>query len=530
MEPTPSAAQSSSDQTPQTPQPPPATTSAAAPPVSSSLPPPTTTTSFPNSNPTPTPTSKPPTTPQSQQSTTSQTRPSFNTRPWQQPPYSHFSLPSPPLPSSSSSTSSSISAPPPPRGGVAIGVPAHNPSTPPPPPASFSSLTPPSYGQPSQIRQPMQGMGMTGSLGTTSSMRPAAVPSHQLRPSQSSLRPQTAPSSQSPAAQNFQGHGMLRVSSLGSPGSPSPSSSQSPQPQNQPWLSSGTQGKPPLPTPSLRPQTSTQSFQQRSHIPQQHHQNMSTTPQQQPIGSSQQPPQSSASGQPLEHHGQQYPPSRIQQSLSHQQQITRGSGLGNQKPPLGMMQSSASHPGALSKTAIADTEESSNRIVSKRSIQELVNQIDPSEKLDPEVEDILVEIAEDFVESSYLHTFVNLRDQVVHPLLISHANLITTFGCSLAKHRKSTTLEAKDILLHLERNWNMTLPGFGGDEIKTYKKPIVSDIHRERLAAIKKSIVANDMVTKNPGGPSGGNAKGHLAKGPASIIGSPPNPKIREAA
>ncbi|KAL0347069.1 UNVERIFIED_CONTAM: Transcription initiation factor TFIID subunit [Sesamum calycinum] len=342
----------------------------------------------------------------------------------------------------------------------------------------------------------MQGMGMTGSLGTTSSMRPAGVPSHQLRPSQSSLRPQTAPSSQSPAAQSF---------IIGIPGSPSPSSSQSPQPQNQPWLSSGTQGKPPLPTPSLRPQTSTQSFQQRSHIPQQHHQNMSTTPQQQPIGSSQQPPQSSASGQPLEHHGQQYPPSRIQQSLSHQQQITRGSGLGNQKPPLGMMQSSASHPGALSKTAIADTEESSNRIVSKRSIQELVNQ-------------------------SYLHTFVNLRDQVVHPLLISHANLITTFGCSLAKHRKSTTLEAKDILLHLERNWNMTLPGFGGDEIKTYKKPIVSDIHRERLAAIKKSIVANDMVTKNPGGPSGGNAKGHLAKGPASIIGSPPNPKIREAA
>ncbi|KAL0410085.1 UNVERIFIED_CONTAM: Transcription initiation factor TFIID subunit [Sesamum latifolium] len=340
----------------------------------------------------------------------------------------------------------------------------------------------------------MQGMGMTGSLGTTSSMRPAGVPSHQLRPSQSSLRPQTTPSSQSPAAQNFQGHGMLRVSSLGSPGSPSPSSSQSPQPQNQPWLSSGTQGKPPLPTPSLRPQTSTQSFQQRSHIPQQHHPNMSTTPQQQPIGSSQQPPQSSASGQPMEHHGQQYPPSRMQQSLSHQQQITRGSGLGNQKPPLGMTQSSASHPGALSKTAIVDTEEPSNRIVSKRSIQELVNQIDPSEKLDPEVEDILVEIAEDFVES------------------------ITTFGCSLAKHRKSTTLEAKDILLHLERNWNMTLPGFGGDEIKTYKKPI------------KKSIVANDMVTKNPGGPSGGNAKGHLAKGPASIIGSPPNPKIREAA
>lgn len=165
----------------------------------------------------------------------------------------------------------------------------------------------------------------------------------------------------------------------------------------------------------------------------------------------------------------------------------------------------ASHPGTLSKPASADTEELSNRILSKRSIQELVNQIDPSEKLDPEVEDILVDIAEDFVES------------------------ITTFGCSLAKHRKSSTLEAKDILLHLERNWNMALPGFGGDEMRTNKKPLVNEIHRERLAAVKKSILTADTISRISGGASG-NAKGHLAKGSANTINSPPNPKIREAA
>ncbi|KAL3628321.1 hypothetical protein CASFOL_027367 [Castilleja foliolosa] len=497
---------------PQNPQPPLATTSADVPTPSPSFPPPTTTinTSFPNPNPTPAP-EPPPTTPQSQPSTTTttpQTRPPFNTRPWQQQTYSHFTLPSPPLTTSSDSTLSSVSAPPPPRGGMAIGVPAQIPSTPPPP---FSSLTPPTYSQQSQIKPPMQGIGMTGPLGSTSSLRP----SHQLRPPQSSPRPPQASSiSPSPSPQetclpeyggssgslglcvmSFQGHGMLRGSSFGTPGSSSsPNSSQS-QHQTQPWLSSGTHGKPPLPTPSPRPQSITQSFQQRAHITQTHQYNMPTTSQQQQsIGSSQQPlPQPSASGQkPQDHFSPPFTGSRIQQSITHQQQIARGPGLGSQRSTLGMTQSVGP-----TKTASADTDEYSNRIVSKRSIQELVNQIDPSEKLDPEVEDILVDIAEDFVES------------------------ITTFGCSLAKHRKSTTLEAKDILLHLERDWNMTLPGFGGDEIKTYRKPTVSEVHRDRLAAVKKSILVNDMMNKNSAGPSGGtNAKSHPAKGPASNIGA----------
>lgn len=136
----------------------------------------------------------------------------------------------------------------------------------------------------------------------------------------------------------------------------------------------------------------------------------------------------------------------------------------------------------------------------------MVSQIDPSESLDPEVEDILVDIADEFVES------------------------ITTFGCSLAKHRKSTTLEAKDILLHLERNWNMTLPGFSGDEIKIYRKPFSSDIHKERLALIKRSSTSADTAnTRSSAGQAAGNTKGHLSKAPVNVLGSP-NSKIREAA
>lgn len=166
---------------------------------------------------------------------------------------------------------------------------------------------------------------------------------------------------------------MLRVSSLGASGSPSPTSSHSSQLQNPPWLSSSaTQGKPPLPTQSLRPQTNPQSFQQRSHIPHQLHHSTPTTPQQQSNNSSQQSPQPSASSQAQEHFSQQFPPPR---SITHQMQMSKGPGIRAQRPPHGTTLSGASQPGALSKPAAADPEESSNRILTKRSIQELVNQV-----------------------------------------------------------------------------------------------------------------------------------------------------------
>ncbi|XP_058208376.1 transcription initiation factor TFIID subunit 12 [Rhododendron vialii] len=509
------------DQQPTPPQPPPPSPSPPQPPSSSSsLPPPN------------------PSSPSLPSSANPNPRLPFN-RPWPQPspfPSHHFpshlhssSSPSPPPvpPFSSSpppSSSPSLSAQ---KGGMAIGVPAHHPSPPPPQPASFSSLNPPSFGQQfgglargsgsmpesgtspgtSQVRQPIQGiqgMGTMGSFGSGPQTRPSGIAGHhQQRPAQSSARP-TTPINQSPNSQNFQGHG-IRVPSVGSPGLSSPSTSQSLQLHNQPWLPSGSQGKPPLPSPPVRSITNMLSLQQRGHTPQQHNRSASTASQQPQPSSSQQPP--SPSHPPQEHYGQQFPTSRDPQSLSHQQQIPRGGGLGNQKGSSHTaVQPNPVQPVAPNRTVSAESGESCNRILTKRSIQELVTQIDPSERLDPEVEDILADIADDFVES------------------------ITTFGCSLAKHRKSNTLEAKDILLHLERNWNTTLPGFSGDEIKIYRKPFSSDIHKERLAAVKRSIASVDAAnTRSSAGQAAGNTKSHIPKAQLNVIGSP-NPKIREAA
>jgi len=72
----------------------------------------------------------------------------------------------------------------------------------------------------------------------------------------------------------------------------------------------------------------------------------------------------------------------------------------------------------------------------------LVSSIDPNVKIEPEVEDLLLDIADEFIDS------------------------VTNFGCRLAKHRGGDTLEVRDLQLHLERNHNIRIPGFSSDETR----------------------------------------------------------------
>ncbi|KAF3587117.1 hypothetical protein F2Q69_00032067 [Brassica cretica] len=210
--------------------------------------------------------------------------PSYS-RPWQpHSSYAHFSSSassSSPLLSSSSAPASSSSSSSLPvagqqRGGMAIGVPASPIPSPSPTPAS---AFPGSFGQQygglgrgtvgmseassnssvtqGRMMQGTQGMGMMGTIGSGSQMRPSGMPQHPQRPAQSSLRPASSPSSPSPVPQNFQGHSLMRPSSIGSPGVQSTGAA------NQPWLSSSAQGKPPLAPPSYRPQVTTDIHKDR---------------------------------------------------------------------------------------------------------------------------------------------------------------------------------------------------------------------------------------------------------------------------
>ncbi|XP_050334076.1 transcription initiation factor TFIID subunit 12 isoform X2 [Bactrocera neohumeralis] len=103
-------------------------------------------------------------------------------------------------------------------------------------------------------------------------------------------------------------------------------------------------------------------------------------------------------------------------------------------------------------------------ILTKPRLLELVREVDVTAQLDEDVEELLLQIADDFVEDAVKAT------------------------CAFAKHRKVSKVEVRDVQLHLERKWNMWIPGFGTDELRPYKRAAITEAHKQRLALIRKTI------------------------------------------
>ncbi|KAK2112966.1 Transcription initiation factor TFIID subunit 12 [Saguinus oedipus] len=101
-----------------------------------------------------------------------------------------------------------------------------------------------------------------------------------------------------------------------------------------------------------------------------------------------------------------------------------------------------------------------NQVLSKKKLQDLVREVDPNEQWEEDVEEML--------------------------LLVILWSVVTAAG-QLARHRKSSTLEVKDVQLHIERQWNRWIPGFGSEEIRPYKKACTTEAHKQRMALIRKT-------------------------------------------
>merc|ERR1711971_247072 len=128
----------------------------------------------------------------------------------------------------------------------------------------------------------------------------------------------------------------------------------------------------------------------------------------------------------------------------------------------GLASSSSSSVG--SEATKRPTSSQETQVLDKKRLQELVREVDPNEQLDEEVEDLLLHIADDFIEQTVMAS------------------------CALAKHRKANSVDVKDVQLVLERNWNMWIPGFGTEDVRPYRKSATTEAHKARMALIRKAL------------------------------------------
>eukprot|EP00045_Choanoeca_perplexa_P017903 m.271298 g.271298 ORF g.271298 m.271298 type:complete len:214 (+) comp17670_c1_seq13:128-769(+) len=117
---------------------------------------------------------------------------------------------------------------------------------------------------------------------------------------------------------------------------------------------------------------------------------------------------------------------------------------------------------AAAQAAAQQAESEAQSILPLQKIDELLQQIDPNQRIDDTAKQLVADMAHDFIER------------------------VVTFSCKLAKHRGSTQLEAKDLLLHLERNWNIRIPGVTSEDIRPSRFGRSTDAHQKRVDAAMK--------------------------------------------
>lgn len=106
----------------------------------------------------------------------------------------------------------------------------------------------------------------------------------------------------------------------------------------------------------------------------------------------------------------------------------------------------------------------SQQVLSKLRLQDLIRETDPTLNLEDEVEEIILNYVDEFVDR-----------------VLNGAALI-------AKNRHVNAIEVKDVQQFLSRNYDMWTPGFGTDELRPYKRSFTTESHKQRLALIRKTL------------------------------------------
>ncbi|KAF2402140.1 hypothetical protein EJ06DRAFT_473334 [Trichodelitschia bisporula] len=107
---------------------------------------------------------------------------------------------------------------------------------------------------------------------------------------------------------------------------------------------------------------------------------------------------------------------------------------------------------AVTKTPMFNLEADGGSVLSKKKLDELVRQVTGGgdgaggEALTPEVEEVMLMVADEFVDN------------------------VVAAACRLAKLRESPFLEIRDIQVVLERNYNIRIPGYAMEEVRSTRK------------------------------------------------------------
>ncbi|KAM0324795.1 hypothetical protein ACHAQA_007761 [Verticillium albo-atrum] len=129
---------------------------------------------------------------------------------------------------------------------------------------------------------------------------------------------------------------------------------------------------------------------------------------------------------------------------------------------------------ALAKIPAFSHEAEGDRVLSKKKLDELVRQVcggtaegQEGNLLSPEVEENVLTLADSFV------------DNVLHA------------ACRNAKERGSKVLEIRDIQLVLERKYNIRVPGYSSDDLRTVRKVQPAPAWITKMSAIQAAKVTS---------------------------------------
>ncbi|KAF2012154.1 hypothetical protein BU24DRAFT_425991 [Aaosphaeria arxii CBS 175.79] len=151
-------------------------------------------------------------------------------------------------------------------------------------------------------------------------------------------------------------------------------------------------------------------------------------------------------------------------------------GMGQARPTMSGPANGA--PGSMGQPVINkfppfQLEGEGDRVLSKRKLDELVRQVTggAEDALTPEVEETMLALADEFVD-----------------------NVIGS-ACKLAKLRESPQLEIRDLQLILERNYNIRIPGYASDEVRTVRKVVPAPGWTQKMNAVQAAKVMNSGKT-----------------------------------